>query len=144
MQSWLMRHAETPMHIKGMALGLNPVRVQGSAGVKQEFWEQTLSPEQHGVQSKPLPGLSARSRWPPKWMPATALQTVLPSAALLAEGAFSADGGPLPAGEGPFPAAEQHEDQRGDELGPLQALLAFCSVSHLSSCISSFICSFSQ
>ena len=85
-------------------------------------------------------------------MPATALQTVLRSAALLAGGAFSADAGllladgmpfpadegPLPADEGPFPADEgllpaagQREDQRGCEMGPLQALLAFCFVSHL-------------
>lgn len=117
------------------------------------------------MQSKPLPGLSARLRWPPKWMPATALQTVVRLAALLAEEPSPAAGGPFPADEGPFPADErpfpadqgpfpaagglfpaagQHEYQRGCEMGPLQALLAFCSVSHLSSCIHLFIQSISH
>ena len=68
------------------------------------------------------------------------LQTVLRLAALLAGGLLPAGGGPLPAAGGPFPAdggsfpaAGQHEHERGCEMGPLQALLPFCSVSHLSS-----------
>ncbi len=64
-------------------------------------------------------------------MPATLLQTVLCPAALLAGGPFPAVGGPLPAAGGAVPAAGQQEHQRGCEMGPLQALLAFCSVSHL-------------
>ena len=66
-------------------------------------------------------------------MPATLLQTVLRLAGLFAGGLLPAGGGPLPADGGSFPAAGQHEHERGCEMGPLQALLPFCSVSHLSS-----------